>query len=98
MAKITDRHQVSFSNFPLQNNRTALQPVNIPLLLVVSHVRSLSGSTNQNSEVSNLKFFIEEAHGLVPVAGYQNAGIFVPDFLRFERQVSSLELSNAIMR
>lgn len=97
MANISDRHQPSFVNFPLQNSRTALQPVNMPLLLVVPHVRATNGQTNQNHEISNLKYFIEDAPGLVPVAGYEHEGIFVPDFLRFERQISNLELSDCII-
>lgn len=98
MATITDKTQPSFVHWPLQNNRTALQPVNIPLVLVVPFVRDpITNVPVTNSEVSNLKFFIEEAPGKVPVAGFQNAGIFVPDYARFVRDVTTLELSNVII-
>lgn len=93
MATITDKTQPSFVHWPLQNNRTGLQPVNIPLVLTVPFVRDpATGANIVGSEVSDLKFFIEEAPGLVPVAGFQNAGIFVPDFERFVKLVSTEEL------
>ena len=93
MATLTDRNQPSFVHWPLQNNRTGLQPVNIPMILVVPFARDkATDAPIVDSNVSNVKFYIEEAPGLVPVAGFQNAGIFVPDFERFSRTVSVQEL------
>ena len=94
MATITDRFNPSFVHWPLQNNRTAYQPVNVPLVLVVPFIREAStGASIVGSQVSNLKFFIEEAPGLVPVVGYEHKGVFVPDFERFSLTVSDLQLN-----
>lgn len=93
MAKITDRFNPSFVTWPLQNNRTGYQPVNVPLVLVVPYTRD--PATRQplvNSGISNLRFFIEEAPGLIPVVGFEHKGIFVPDFLRFSIDVSEQQL------
>ena len=93
MATITDLFNPSFCTWPLQSNRTGLQPVNIPLVLVVPYSRDPdTGNGLADSQISNLKFFIEEAPGLVPVAGFEHEGIFVPDYLRFVREVSLFEL------
>jgi hypothetical protein len=93
VAIITDKTQPSFVHFPLQNNRTALAPVNIPLLLIVPFIRDpITGAHIDGAEVSDLKFFIEEAPGSALVAGFQNAGIFVPDFERFVKLVSTQDL------
>ncbi|MEM3097495.1 MAG: phage tail protein [Nitrososphaerales archaeon] len=95
MAKIVDRFDPSFARWPLQNNRTGLQRVNIPLVLVVPFSRDpVTRMAIADSSVSNLKFFIEDAPGLVPVAGFQNAGIFVPDFERFTRHITAQELAS----
>ena len=95
MANITDRYQPSFARWLIQNNRTGLQPVNIPLVLVVPFsVDPASGASISDASVSNLRFFIEEAPGLVPVAGFQNAGIFIPALERFVREVTTQELLN----
>lgn len=97
MAIITDRFNPSFVTFPLQNNRTAYQPVNIPLLLVVPFAKTSTGVRVGGSDVSNLKFFIEDAPGLVPVAGFEHAGVFVPDFLRFSLDVSASQLNTVLI-
>jgi phage tail P2-like protein len=64
-------------------------------VLVVPYSRdAVTNAEISDSGVSDLKFFIEEAPGLVPVAGFEHEGIFVPDRLRFVRNVSSQELHN----
>lgn len=88
MANLTDLFNPSFAHWPLQNNRTGYQPVNIPLLLVVPFANF------SNAAVFNLKFFIEEAPGLVPVVGYEHKGVFVPQFERFTLNVSPNDLNN----
>lgn len=94
MANLTDRFNPSFVHWPLQNNRTAYQPVNIPLVLVVPFMREPStGAGLVGSQVTNLKFFIEEAPGLVPVAGFEHHGVFVPQFERFVLNVSDTQLN-----
>lgn len=94
MAALIERFQPSFVHWPLQNNRTAYQPVNIPLVLVVPFMREPStGAGLVGSQVTNLKFFIEEAPGLVPVAGFEHHGVFVPQFERFVLNVTNTQLN-----
>jgi phage tail P2-like protein len=94
MAKLNDEHQPSFSLFPLNNNRTGWQPVNIPLMMVVPHVRSAGGIPVNNANVCELIFFIEDAPGKTPVAHPANIGVFVPDFERFRIEISSAQLAD----
>lgn len=94
MATLNDIHQPSFVLYPLNNNRTGWQPVNIPLLLVVPHVRSAGGIPINNANVCELVFFIEDAPGKVPVAAPANIGLFVPDFERFRLDISSEQLAD----
>lgn len=94
MANLTDRFNPSFVHWPLQNNRTAYQPVNIPLVMVVPFVREpQTGAGLVGSQVSNLKFYIEEAPGLVPVVGFEHHGVFVPDFERFVLNINDFQLN-----
>lgn len=93
MATTPDRHQPSFSLWPLQNARTAYQPVWLPVILVVPHRRTLDGTPVANSEIFDLIFRIEDTQQRIPVTGEDNIGLFVPDFDRFQREVTSFELS-----
>jgi hypothetical protein len=93
MAKIIDRFQPSFSLFPLNTNRTGYQPVNQPLILVVPFTRTIDGIPVANSSVSDCVFFVEDAPGKVPVAGFDHRGIFVPDFERFRIEITASQLS-----
>lgn len=98
MAKITDRFNPSFVTWPLQNNRTGYQPVNVPLVLVVPFSRDpVTRVRIADSGITNLKFFIEDAPGLVPVAGFEHAGVFVPDFLRFSLEVTQSQLNTVLI-
>jgi len=93
MAEIADRFQPSFSLFPINNNRTGYQPVNLPMMLVVPHRRTASGFVVGGTEVSNVEFLIEEAPGRAKVAGFQNRGILVPQFERFKIQIDQVQLT-----
>jgi len=94
MSIIPEHRNPDFYLFPIQNNRTAYKPVFLPVVLFVPWVRSISGASIPNSKVSNVRFFIEDVNGLVPVADIKNKGIFVPDFDRFRIEISNFELGN----
>ena len=94
MAILEDRFQPNFSLFPINNNRTGWQPVNLPLVLFVPYRRTESGFTVSGTEVTELEFLIEEAPGQSKVAGFQNRGLLVPNYERFKIQVSSLQLAD----
>jgi len=93
MAKLNNRFQPSFSLFPLNNNRTGWQPVNIPLVMVVPFARSVTGIPIASANVCELRFFIEDAPGKSPVAGHTNIGVFVPTFERFSITINSQQLA-----
>tara|TARA_R100001244_G_scaffold25113_4_gene25580 strand:+ start:42275 stop:46411 length:4137 start_codon:yes stop_codon:yes gene_type:complete len=94
MAEVVDRYQPTFSLFPINTNRTGYQPVNLPLVLVVPFRRTIDGIPINDTGLTDCAFYIEDAPGKVPVAGVQNQGIFVPNFERFRREVSTEELSS----
>ena len=70
MAKLVDRFQVSFSLYPINNNRTGYQPVNQPVLLIVPFTRTIDGLTIANAGVTELVFLVEDAPGLALVIAH----------------------------
>lgn len=92
MATLSERFQPSFVQWPIQNNRTAYCPVNLPVVLVVPFSQTDSGTSIAGSGVTDLRYFIEEAPGPAKVSGFENRGVFIPQFDRFVIQVSDAEL------
>lgn len=83
-----DRLNPTFVLWPIQNARTAWRSVWIPTVLVVPKRRTPSGTGILNSEVFNVKFFIENAPGQSPISGVKYQGILVPELERFTIDVS----------
>jgi P2-related tail formation protein len=94
MAKITNRFQPNFSLYPLNNNRTGWQPVNIPLILVIPFRRTIDGIPISNSEVTDVTFAIEDAPGRSKVGGHDHIGVFVPNLERYKITIDSTQLAN----
>ena len=92
MATAIDRHNPSFSLFPIQNARTAYQPVHLPVILVTPFRRTPEGDDIAGSNVFDVKFFIENAPGRARVAGFKNTGIVVPRLERFVVNISESQL------
>ena len=84
---IPNRFQPSFILFPLIDAKTAYQPVWLPTVLVVPWVRDLTGVQNDNSDIFNLIFRIENAPSKAAVAGHTYRGIFIPTFERFSIEI-----------
>lgn len=93
MAELTDRFQPSFNLFPINNNRTGYQPVNLPIVLTIPYRRTADGFPVGNTDVLNLKFYVEEAPQSAKVATIQNRGILVPNYERFKIDIDNLQLS-----
>jgi hypothetical protein len=93
MATIKDRHNPSFSLFPVNNNRTAWRKFGLPAILVVPHVRDVSGTPLPNSRVFNTKIYIENVPTIARVAGHDNIGRRYPDREIYSENVDSLELA-----
>lgn len=92
MPDLVNFHQPSINIWPLQNARTGYQPVWLPAILVIPHVRADDGSPVTNAGVFDVIFRIEEAPGRAKVAGYLNRGIFIPELERYRVEVSALQL------
>jgi hypothetical protein len=94
MAELVSTFQPGFSLFPRNNNRTGWQPVNLPLVLVVPYVRTVTDFPINNANVCEVAFYIEEAPGKIPVAAPANIGKFVPNFERFRLDITSAQLAS----
>lgn len=94
MAKVEERYQPSFSLFPLNNDRTGYQPVNLPVVLVVPFKRTADGTPVGDADVQEIIFYIEDAPGRSKVAGFQNRGILIPSLERFRVTIDQLQLSD----
>lgn len=92
MATLTERHNPSFSLWPINNDRTAWRPFGLPVVLVVPHMRDASGLAIANSSVSNVAIVVEGAPNEALVAGHDHIGMRYPDRELFRERLSSQEL------
>lgn len=98
MANITSIHNPSFVLFPVNNNRTGWRPFGAPVLLVVPHRRTISGIPLGNSQVFNVKVFIEDVPRTARVAGHDHIGLKYPDKELFTFNVDSMGLSDRLIK
>ncbi len=93
MATLTDFTNPSFVLYPVNNNRTAWRPVSFPVILVVPHRRDPAGITLNNSEIFNVRIFIENVPQASLVAGPQHIGQRFPDRELYAVNVDALMLA-----
>lgn len=98
MANITSTHNPSFSLFPINNNRTGWRPFGAPVILVVPHRRTISGIPLGNSQVFNVKVYIEDVPRTARVAGHDNIGLRFPDRELFSVTIDSFALSERLIK
>lgn len=98
MAQISNIHNPSFSLFPINNNRTGWRPFGAPAILVVPHRRTVTGSPIANSQVFNIKVFIEDVPSSARVAGHDNIGLRFPDRELFAVNLDSFDLAERQIR
>jgi len=98
MAELTSTHNPNFVLFPVNNNRTAWKPVSQPVMLVVPHRRDLSDIPISNSQVFNVRVYIEDVPREALVAGHDHVGMRFPDKELYAESLSSLELGERIMQ
>jgi len=94
MTTTIDRFNPTFALFPIQNNRTAWKPVYLPAILVIPQMRSSVGNDVPKAMVSDIKFYIEDAPGKAKVSGFEHIGLYVPQYERFVKTISNLDLNN----
>lgn len=94
MATLQNDHEVQFVLYPTNNDRTGWQPIGLPIILCVPHVRNSLGNTLANSEVLNLQVYIQEAPKAAYVSGPDHIGLRLPDKVLYTEYVSSNELNN----
>lgn len=94
MATVTDNNNPSFVLFPVNNDRTGWRPFGLPVILVVPARKDLLGRPIANSQVFNIRIFIEDVPRAARVAGHDHVGQRFPDRELFAETVDSLELAN----
>jgi len=97
MVHTIDRHKPQFSLWPVNNNRTAWKPFGLPTILSVPHRKTHSGLGIQNSQVFNVRIFIENVPQEARVVGHQHHGIRYPDRELYAETIDALQLADRII-
>jgi hypothetical protein len=93
MATLTDLHNPSFVQFPINNLRTAWRNVALPVILVVPHRRDADGTGIPNSAPQSVRIYIEDVPREAKVAAHP--GVRFPDRELYSNTIDSLELAAA---
>ena len=97
MATVTDNNSPSFSIFPINNDRTGWRSFGLPVILVVPHRRDPLDGSIANSQVFNIRIFIEDVPRAARIAGHDHVGQRFPDRELFVETVDSLELADRLI-
>lgn len=98
MANISSKHNPSFCLYPVNNNRTGWRPFGAPVILVVPHRRTISGIPLGNSQVFNVKVYIEDVPKTARVAGHDHVGLRFPDKELYTFNIDSFGLSERLVK
>lgn len=93
MATITSIHNPSFTLFPVNNDRTGWKPFGLPVILVVPHRKN----GQSNSQIFNVRVYIENVPKEARVAGHTNVGVRFPDRELYAVSLNSLDLASKII-
>lgn len=85
---------VHWQLFPVNGNSTAWKPVSAPSILVVPHVRTVTGLDLEGSGVFNAKVYIEDVPLKALVAGPDHIGIKFPTEEIYSKTLSNKELQD----
>jgi hypothetical protein len=97
MATVNDINNPSFVLFPVNNDRTGWRPFGLPVIMVVPNRRDLSGNPISNSQVFNVRVFIEDVPQEARVAGHDNVGLRFPDRELYAETIDSFGLAERII-
>lgn len=92
-----DKNNPSFQLAPVNNNRTAWRPFGLPIILAVPHKRTQSGTGISNSQVFNVKLYIEDVPEEARVIGHNNIGIRSPDRELYAETINTTQLAERII-
>lgn len=90
---MTDTNNPSFLLFPVNGNRTAWRPVSLPVVLIVPHRRDRTGFPIDDSQVFDVRIYIENTPRQSLVAGHNHIGVKYPDHELFISHVDAFELA-----
>lgn len=98
MATLNSMSNPSFALFPINNDRTGWRPFGLPVIMVVPNRRDINDNPIPNSQVFNIKVFIENVPREARVAGHDHIGMRFPDRELFAVTVDSLGLAERIIK
>lgn len=91
------QHNPYFVIYPVNNNRTAWRPVSAPFILVVPHRRDVAENPIPNSQIFNVRIYIENVPQEAKVAGHDHIGIRFPDKELYAYDIDAIELGERIL-
>lgn len=90
-------HSPFFLLGPVNNDRTAWRPFGLPAILVIPHRRSTLGDTLTNSNVFNVRIYIEDVPTKALVAGPENIGIRFPTQEIYSKSLLASEVTSKLI-
>lgn len=86
-----DKHNPSFSLFPINNTRTAWKPFGLPIILAVPH------SDDSNGRLVNVKISIKDVPNTIKVSGHDNIGLLYQDSEIYSKTVDKVQLNSRLI-
>ena len=97
MATISSINNPSFCLMPINNDRTGWASFGLPVIMVVPNRRDMSGSQLTNSQVFNVRIFIENVPQKARVAGHDHVGVYYPDRELYSETIDSFKLAERLI-
>jgi len=97
MAELSSINNPNFSLYPINNDRTGWVAFKLPVIMVVPNRRDLNGNPIANSQVFNVRVFIEDVPSEARVAGHDHVGLRSPDRELFATEIDSFGLAERII-
>lgn len=97
MAILSSKNNPSFSLFPVNNDRTGYKAFGLPVIMVVPNRRDINGNAVSNSQVFNVRVYIENVPSEARVAGHDHIGLRFPDRELFSKSIDSFGLADRII-
>lgn len=94
MQNVTEKHQVHWVLFPINNDRTAWRSFGLPIILVEPDRRDAFGNPIENSRVQSIRVAIEDVPRKAVVAGHDHVGLLFPDRELYAETLDTAELIN----
>jgi hypothetical protein len=97
MVTISSKNNPSFALFPINNDRTGWRPFGLPVIMVVPNRRDLGNNPTQNSQVFNVRVFVEDVPSEARVAGHNNVGVRFPDRELYAEAIDAIGLAERLI-